>query len=538
MTENSKSNYLERQWKSSNSRRFARWLFTWATLRKVAFILAGIVTLTALFYAVENWRGARAWERYAEGLRNRGEPIDFREIIPPPVAAESNFAATPFWSSLRYSSTMQDHFDTNRWPDLLETALSRIKLRERDAARDPSRPLFELMDLPALAESISRIKRNIGNEEDASLPAATNTEARVEAARAVLVEMEAYRSVLEELRAAGRRPESRFPVAYDTPNPWAILLPHLAKVKSACVVLQIEAKARLALGQADQAWDNVRLILKLGESIESEPILISYLVRLACLRIAASIVWEGQVLHLWDESQLRGMQDRFSALALMEEARRAIRGERTFGNAYFDYLIEGRHQEEILYELENIGSESEMGLVLFNLAPRGWLQREKLHYNQFLDAMLPHVISPRQAPPRIDPSLVDESSNRAIAALERGSSFEQFLQHRVLAQLLLPALAKVFNKAAQVQATAELTVLACALERYYLRHDAYPDSLQSLTPEFIDQIPLDVVSVEPYRLEKLTGQRFKLYSVGWNETDDGGKDPTKGEDGDWVWRFP
>ena len=32
--------------------------------------------------------------------------------------------------------------------------------------------------------------------------------------------------------------------------------------------------------------------------------------------------------------------------------------------------------------------------------------------------------------------------------------------------------------------------------------------------------------------------KFLLYSVGWNETDDGGTASDKMDQGDWVWQYP
>ena len=43
---------------------FVRWLCCWRNFRRFLFGLACFVTLLALFYAEENWRGQRAWEKY------------------------------------------------------------------------------------------------------------------------------------------------------------------------------------------------------------------------------------------------------------------------------------------------------------------------------------------------------------------------------------------------------------------------------------------------------------------------------------------
>ncbi|MEJ0089416.1 MAG: hypothetical protein WDM80_06700 [Limisphaerales bacterium] len=100
------------------------------------------------------------------------------------------------------------------------------------------------------------------------------------------------------------------------------------------------------------------------------------------------------------------------------------------------------------------------------------------------------------------------------------------------------------RKFAYGQNSVNMVRVACALERYRLAHDEYPETLETLTPQFIAQIPHDVIGGQPLHYRRTDGGKFLLYSIGWNETDDGGQvaltqygysDPTKG---DWVWPNP
>jgi hypothetical protein len=83
--------------------------------------------------------------------------------------------------------------------------------------------------------------------------------------------------------------------------------------------------------------------------------------------------------------------------------------------------------------------------------------------------------------------------------------------------------------------------IACALERYRLAHGTYPDTLDALVPRFIEKLPHDLINGQPLVYRTDSGI-FTLYSVGWNETDDGGtSDSTPGRPesvriGDWVWK--
>jgi hypothetical protein len=101
---------------------------------------------------------------------------------------------------------------------------------------------------------------------------------------------------------------------------------------------------------------------------------------------------------------------------------------------------------------------------------------------------------------------------------------------------------KLAGKSAFAQTAADEATLACALERYRLVKGEFPDSLGALIPQFIQTMPHDIINGGPLQYRRTDNGRFLLYSIGWNETDDGGKVAmdAKGKaiditQGDWVW---
>jgi hypothetical protein len=62
-----------------------------------------LTTFTALIYAVENWRGARAWTSTLEALRASGQKIALEDFEPPPVPDESNAAMHPALRCFSYT---------------------------------------------------------------------------------------------------------------------------------------------------------------------------------------------------------------------------------------------------------------------------------------------------------------------------------------------------------------------------------------------------------------------------------------------------
>ena len=109
----------------------------------------------------------------------------------------------------------------------------------------------------------------------------------------------------------------------------------------------------------------------------------------------------------------------------------------------------------------------------------------------------------------------------------------------------MPAVSGAAERFGRAQAGFDLASIGCALERYRLSKGHYPDTLDALSPKFLAKIPPDVITGQPLKYHLEADGRFLLYSVGWNERDDGGTvgltprnqtfDPRKG---DWVWRYP
>ncbi|MCX7010902.1 MAG: hypothetical protein NTY53_27295, partial [Kiritimatiellaeota bacterium] len=120
--------------------------------------------------------------------------------------------------------------------------------------------------------------------------------------------------------------------------------------------------------------------------------------------------------------------------------------------------------------------------------------------------------------------------------------------YHVLESLLVPAISSVVLKVGVAQTAVQNAMLACALERYRLANGRLPEKLDALVPQFIAAVPRDVIDGQPlrYRLDGNAG--FVLYSIGWNQKDDGGvvglikptspdaKPRVDDKQGDWIWR--
>ena len=70
-------------------------LLSWRVMRRWLFVAACLATLIGLFYAVEDWRGRRAWEKCRRELEAKGAVLDWSAYIPAPVLDEENVFKAP-----------------------------------------------------------------------------------------------------------------------------------------------------------------------------------------------------------------------------------------------------------------------------------------------------------------------------------------------------------------------------------------------------------------------------------------------------------
>jgi hypothetical protein len=527
-------------WERSNIVRSFRWLFSWRGIRRVVIVLAWTVTIIGLWYGEENWRGRRAWNQHRQATEARGESLDLSAYIPKPVPDDQNFAQTPFLKA----TFLQPNIPvlTN---DLYARAADHVT-KTKSVEADKGRRHFT--DLAAWQMASDALQSGALKRDQEFKTDKTGLAARAAAAPVVLDGLKADEAIFAELRAASSREFSRYPLKYDLENPWRILLPHLARIKQVCQRLNLEACADLASGQPGPALADVKLMLSLADSIKSEPFIISYLVRVACEQIAVQSVWEGLAEHAWTDPQLQEIQARFSSYDFLADAQQPLLGERVCGILTVDLAKKTSFLAIGDYQGRDTGWFEKM---LFNricpLIPSGWYDQERLNYCTLYDAQWKDVVN--LAAKTVSPSTAEFNAhdvNRQIQGVssgkpESGSGFKALLRHRLVVTMMEPSVHRFAAKIAIAQTGADQAALACALERYRLANGQFPETLEALAPRFISHAPNDVITGQPYKYRRDAGGQFILYSVGWNEKDDGG---TPGKtlfdlaQGDWVWSYP
>ena len=510
------------------------------------FWVLGVVLVVGLLYAEEDWRGQWAWNRYKRAMAARGQPLELSAFVPPKVPDDQNFTMTPLLAPLFESVpgtplNFRPLDNIGLFASNYSAALSALNVTE--VGRSNSW-IKARTDLPAwYAAFLNSTNKPAKQKGGLAAPNVTVHEA----AAGVLAKLAEAEPVYAELQAASKLPCSRFNIHYDDENPATILLPHLAVVKNLTQVLGLRACAELALGQTDQAFEDTELLLHLTDACKDEPFLISQLVRMSQLALALQPVAEG--MSQWSEPQLRALQARIARFDFCADARRALSAERFWSSEIIEWVRRSPNRLNMLGGI--YGSQPsgfELGAVLTSAAPSSWFDCEQLNCSRMADEYLLPTIDLTTR--RISPRLGHKADER-IAGLRKRSSASLYFHHLFFCALLLPGDSRTAQKAAFSQTAADCALIACALERYRREHGQFPDSLPALQPQFIQKLPHDIINGELLKYHRTETGDYVLYSVGWNESDDGGvvgvakveggrpaEEGNPLSQGDWVWRLP
>jgi hypothetical protein len=366
-------------------------------------------------------------------------------------------------------------------------------------------------------------------------------------AQDVLLALSKYDATLEELRQASQMPYSRFPLEYDKEDPAAILLPHLAKLKESTIFLQLRAVAELQAGQSEQSVADIKLMCYLIDSSRGEPFLISHLVRVAMSSFMLQPIYEGLAEHKWSDAQLAALDAELAKFDFLSDYQRSMRSEAVATAKLIDHI---QHTRKISPFLDMFNQHGFPGIdFVYYLAPSGWFNQNQIRFSKFyLEQCAPVVDLEKR---EVSPAAAEKAQANLDEATSHPTPYNalQSVFYQPVQKWLFDKNASV-DRFARAQASVDLARVGIALERYKLAHSAYPESLDVLAPQFIQKLPYDVIGGRPLKYRR-TNDSFVLYSIGWNEKDDGGviafnksnpsdetplmADP---DNGDWVWAYP
>jgi len=356
-----------------------------------------------------------------------------------------------------------------------------------------------------------------------------------------------FAPAFDEIREALKRPYAIIPGDYSVP--YLMPIPNFVTMRALAQTLAQRAQCDFLLGKPDDALHELTLIHDVCRILEKPSTgkpetLVEAMINVAITGLYVGIVQDGLRLHAWQESQLTAIQGELKEIHLTPIVLDAFKA----GQAGSIHTIETTPANKIadLFGMVNLISPSsakkKIGFwtrfsnptyLFFKLSPRGWIYQNMVNVtglqSEFWDGLdLEHDL--------IAPPAIDKASHNVEKSLDHISPFN------VWARIAIPNFTKAWQTTAHNQTLVNEAQIVCALERYHLAHGEYPGTLDALAPQFIEKIPHDIIGGQPLIYRRTNDGKFLLYSVGWNETDDGGVDSSQFksvrpfEQGDWVWK--
>jgi hypothetical protein len=526
------------------------WFFSRRGLARMLFGAACLATLVALFYAEENWRGRRAWERFKGEWEAKGIKFDLAAVTPPPIPDEQNVAMHPLFKPV-FDYTVQTNGPDKGmlvWRDTnAMTKLRSVNLHSFD------RVTWTNAGLPyvsSVQEKTNGIVIRRMSEWQKFYRRDTNfamTPFAPSAAEDVLLYLKRHDAVLAELDDALKRPRTHFPFRSDESLSLQPYLPHLASLKSMTTVLALRAESNLEAGRTEDALRDVERSFRLNGLLDEEPLLMSQLVQIAMQTITLGAVAHGTADHRWEERQLVRLDELLRPVNKFSDFVNSLRGEAAFaaGNVALmqrdtrrmrEYHRTVAEMNERYASLRKDWSDFDrkFGLGIADMvirhAPVGWFDEHAVW-------VLSDLLS------SIDDRFVDSNRCRISVDNKPRSASAFRVQRWWPFPPMTGASWRAALKAARLQSNFHQARIAVALERHWLRHRAYPERLDALVPEFLDRIPHDIFDGQPMRYRREGEQGFVLWSIGFDGVD-GNASPLAAADaqgvegGDLVWRYP
>jgi len=440
-------------------------------LCKILMAMAGLAVLIALFYAEENWRGKRAWENYKREQEAKGVVMDWNKLIPPSVPDEQNFFKAPkmgVWFVKNQSALSNELTARLANPDTTATNLNEAFAVKYLAWSDQFAPDFDL--------------------------------------------------IREALKRPYARMDGNYSISYQQP------IPNFVAVRIVAQTLAQRAKCDLLLGQPDRALQELTLLHDMCRMLEAAPTgkpmtLVSAMINVAVTGLYVNTLANGLESRAWNESQLAALQKQLSEIDLAPFIIGAFACEPASSTSFLEHkkpselfnlsvIVTGSKRPETLWDkIRSLKSR------WWDFVPQGWIYQNIVHYRKMNDEIPTslfdenHLLTPKKA---------DHEARMLEEKFDHPGLFDLF------ATIAIPNYSKALQTFAYNQTKANEAQIVCALERFRLARGNYPDTLDALAPQFIEKIPQDIIGGEPLHYRRTDDGNILLYSVGWNEVDDGG----------------
>jgi hypothetical protein len=570
----------------------------WRTLRRWLTGFAVCLTLVGLFYTEENWRGKTAWENCKRTLEAQGCDFKWADSIPEEVPDDQNVfgvpemqrwfngrGATELSRKMAYprldSSNMTEPVANNK-DTLLVVADLKIQLPDASsdngsnalhwgdpqAQEQAARLIGEALGPVALHPGSSNLlftPRSLDDIRPAQILLECQTEPTTNDLLRFLPKVSAFTDTTDAeqlqlkpenggykvtmltpdttaeflkwseqfepefalIRNALQRPLVRMKANYNTPE--TVAIPNFVTSRIFVQSLAAMTECQLLQGNPGAALDDLTRVHEICHIFTNRPItLVGSMINAAVEGLYVDTLAHGMHWQGWREPQLAALEDQLKTTDVIAPVHESLHMEAVSGCETLRSMPPGRLFELFFADSRKNSWEEFKQRWAPRLVPRGWI-----YQNTVIDA---------QRVPKVDTWF--DPDNRSInpkkvdADEAAQSAISPRLPYSFIVVGFMPNILKVCQRTALIQTKVQQALLACALERYHLARGLYPETLDDLVPQFIAEIPRDVIGGQPPHYRGAADGTYLLYSIGWSGGDCGGVPGKSNAEGDWVWPEP
>lgn len=450
-------------------------ILCWTTV-PAAIVLLALMTIPLVL----NWKAIHRWEAYRKEALADGRIVD--TALPPPIDAAENFAAEPLFSAipcdkngdpLRPETLPKDWLPIDLLPDLTKQ---------------------QHADLAAIAAHLKVPPGRVADQASAILAACD----------------ENLRGQWPAILAAEARPLTRFGIHHAAVSRTE-KFPYV-DLKTAVRVHELRAVTLLHARRGYEAAGEVHGALRIASAASTEPNLLGRMAYAQFVGLQADVIWEGLPLGAWSDEDLAALEQDLSPQRVSAGYARAHDFERAYLNAVLDSVVDRsalRAKSDPMREWIP-GKEGIYAFMRAVYRVPGVVRDNQLLMNRQWD---------------VERSRIDDQGNWQPKDLP----FNPDQTHRaekmryLLAALALPDLVRAEKRLVATEARLRQSRLAIALERFRHAHGAFPEHLDELAPQFLPTVLRDPIDGAPMRYARDAADRFRLWSIGDDREDDGGK---------------
>jgi len=282
-------------------------------------------------------------------------------------------------------------------------------------------------------------------------------------------------------------------------------LPHLSQIRTAAILLDLEAVLHSENGQSVSACSSIEAMLGLARSLSKEPLVISQLARIGCIDRPLLPLERVVSRTNFSDAQLAVFIKALNQAENSEALSRALAAEQC--------IVINIIRKSGAGEIERtFGPEAPPLPLLAIYQATGLAEKDAVTYldrvQKYMDIM----------------KLPVHDRIKAAQAVQRQPLPRSKI--RVFFHFFVSDWADILTLHLRYIAHLRVAQAALAVQRYRLARSGLPENISDIVPAYLPEVPIDPFDGQNIRYRKTAGG-FVVYSIGDDGSDDGGREKPK-----------